>query len=64
MVREKTLIVIAHKLSSIKHADNIIVVDDGKIVEQGNHGVLLENNGIYSTLWNKRMVAKPWKIER
>ncbi len=64
LVKEKTLIVIAHKLSSIKHADNIIVVTDGEIAEQGSHDVLLENKGIYSELWNKRMVAKSWKIEK
>ncbi len=64
LIKEKTLIVIAHKLLSIKHADNIIVVNDGEIAEQGNHEALLANKGIYSELWNKRMVAKSWKIEK
>ncbi len=62
LVREKTLVVIAHKLSSIQHADNIIVVDGGEIVEQGTHSALLANNGLYSGLWKKRMVAKSWQV--
>ncbi len=64
LVKEKTLIVIAHKLSSIKYADNIIVVNDGKIAEQGNYEELLMNKGVYSELWNKRMMSNSWKIEK
>ncbi len=48
--KNKTTIVIAHRLSTIEKADNIIVLDEGRIVEQGNHEVLIENNGLYSSL--------------
>ena len=50
----KTTIIIAHRLSSISKADNIIVLDKGKIVESGNHESLLEKNGLYSDLWSKQ----------
>ncbi len=48
--KNKTTIVIAHRLSTIEKADNIIVLDEGKIVEQGNHEALIESNGLYSSL--------------
>ena len=49
---EKTTIVIAHRLSTIKKADNIFVMDKGKIIENGKHQQLLEKGGIYADLWN------------
>jgi ATP-binding cassette subfamily B protein len=52
LMKDKTVIVIAHRLSTIKKADRIIVANDGKIVEQGNHGQLMKlKNGIYNRLW-------------
>ena len=50
--REKTAIFIAHRLSTIVNVDKIIVLDNGTIVEQGNHQELLKNNGYYSKLYN------------
>ena len=47
-----TSIVIAHRLSTIVDADSIIVIQDGRVVEQGNHALLLANNGPYYHLWN------------
>ena len=47
-----TIIMVAHRLSTIKNADNIIVIDKGKIVESGKHQNLLNNNNLYSDLWN------------
>ena len=52
ITRERTTIVIAHRLSSIKNADQIIVMSKGRIVEQGQHDSLLKHKGIYSDLWN------------
>ena len=52
ITKEKTTIVIAHRLSTVKKADNIIVIDKGVIVEQGKHLSLLKKKGIYSVLWN------------
>ena len=48
--KNRTTIVIAHRLSTIEKADNIVVLDEGKIVEQGNHEKLIENDSLYSNL--------------
>lgn len=50
--KDRTTIVIAHRLSTIRHSDSIIVLDDGKVVESGNHEELLKNNSQYFKLWN------------
>ncbi len=52
LMQGRTSIVIAHRLSTIAKLDRIIVIDDGKIVEQGTHGELLAKNGIYTKLWS------------
>jgi len=46
----KTVIIVAHRLSTVKNADKIIVMDDGRIVETGNHSSLIENKGAYFNL--------------
>jgi len=52
LMRNKTTIVIAHRLSTILNADNIVVLNDGKIIESGTHGQLMEKNGHYARLYN------------
>lgn len=64
LVKNKTLIVIAHKLSSIKNADQIIVIDDGNICERGTHDELLELDGEYAELWNLRKKSRSWEISK
>lgn len=54
----RTSIVIAHRISTVKHADNIIVLDGGKIVEQGNHEELIAHSGIYAGLYQKQLLEK------
>lgn len=52
MVKDKTSIYISHRMSSCRFCDNIIVFDDGKVVEQGSHDKLMAGGGLYSELWN------------
>jgi subfamily B ATP-binding cassette protein MsbA len=52
LMKNRTSLVIAHRLSTIKRADRILVIDNGKIAEQGNHDVLMAQDGIYKRLYN------------
>ena len=54
---ERTIIVVAHRLSTVKDADEIIVLDKGNVVERGNHKFLLEKDGIYKKLVNRQLMA-------
>ncbi|MGI9371164.1 MAG: ABCB family ABC transporter ATP-binding protein/permease [Hyphomicrobiales bacterium] len=56
--RDRTTLVIAHRLSTVVDADEIIVLEDGKIAERGTHGVLLEHDGVYADLWNRQLEAE------
>ena len=51
LVKDKTLIVIAHGFSSIREADNILVIEEGKLVEQGNHKELIKSKGVYNKMY-------------
>ena len=53
----RTTIIIAHRLSTLKFADKIVVMDGGKIVEQGSHKQLLERGGLYAKLWSSQLKA-------
>ncbi|TAH69361.1 MAG: ABC transporter ATP-binding protein/permease [Rhodopseudomonas palustris] len=56
--RNRTSLVIAHRLSTIVGADEILVVDQGRIVERGRHGQLLAANGLYASMWNRQREAQ------
>lgn len=52
LMKDKTVIAIAHRLSTISSLDRLIIMDEGKIVEEGNHDSLLKQNGLYARLWS------------
>ena len=54
LMRERTTVVIAHRLSTIRQSDLIIVLEDGRVVEHGNHANLIQNNGLYCELYNDK----------
>ena len=54
MCAGRTTIVVAHRLSTIVNADQILVMDEGRIIERGSHFELLEKNGVYAQLWTEQ----------
>ena len=62
LTRNKTLISIAHRLSTVKNADKIIVIDHGEIVQQGTHAELMQVDGIYKNFLRLRTEATGWKL--
>ncbi|MPM19559.1 Vitamin B12 import ATP-binding protein BtuD [bioreactor metagenome] len=63
LMKEKTVIVIAHRLSTIRGADKIVVVDDGRIAEQGTHERLMGTGIKYQAMWNAYSRALGWKLK-
>lgn len=62
LMKDKTVIMIAHRLTSIKSVDEILVLEDGKIVERGNSKQLLEKNGLYHKLFALYNSANDWRV--
>lgn len=62
LVKSKTVVVIAHKLATVQHAQQIIVLDKGKILEKGTHKELLDQQGAYHKLWTIQQQSGGWKI--
>lgn len=60
--KNKTVIMIAHRLSTIQGCDNIIVLENGRIAEQGVHDELLKKNGIYTKMWKDYQSSVSWKV--
>ena len=62
LVRDKTVIVIAHRLSTIVGADQILVLEDGRLIEQGRHAELVHTGGRYQAMWDAQQRAKDWHV--
>ena len=64
LLKDKTVIVIAHRLSTIKNANQILYINQGKIMESGTHEQLIEQGGQYKQMWNLHMDAARWEIQQ
>ena len=62
LIKGRTVIAIAHRLKTIKDADQIIVLDNGRIKEEGTHDDLVRNEGLYAHLWNIQESISGWKL--
>ena len=63
LTRDKTIVMIAHRLKTVEHADQILVVDHGKIVQQGKHAELMRQEGIYRNFVSEWREAAGWKVK-
>lgn len=64
LTKNKTVIMIAHRLSTIRQADSIVVVDEGRVAQQGTHDELIRSGGLYAQLWKAYTASVGWKITR
>ena len=62
LIKDKTVIIIAHRLATIQNSDQIIVIKEGKIVERGKHNELLNIEGVYCSMWNSSQKSTQWKM--
>ena len=62
LIQGKTVIIVAHRLSTITQADSILVIDKGEIVEQGTHEQLVLRDGLYTNMWNMYTASREWVI--
>lgn len=62
LTREKTIIMIAHRLKTVRHADQIVVLDDGRVVQRGTHDELMREGGLYADLVGMKESALGWKL--
>jgi ATP-binding cassette subfamily B protein len=62
LTKDRTVVMIAHRLTTVMGADKIIVLDEGKVVEQGTHDDLVKAGGLYSRMWADYQKAADWKI--
>lgn len=64
LAKDKTLLVIAHRLSTVTGADNIIVLDEGRVQAQGTHEELLDTSDLYRSMWKAHTEGSEWVEQR
>ena len=64
LTQGRTVVMIAHRLSTVVGADNIVVLDEGRVVEQGTHAELVDGGGLYARMWADYQKAVSWKISK
>lgn len=64
LMRSKTVIMVTHRLASIRTADQILVFEQGQLVESGRHDQLVAQSGVYARLWNRHEQAQDWALKR
>lgn len=64
LTKGKTVLMIAHRLSTVKNADCILVIDKGKIKEKGTHNELISKNNLYAHMWKNYQTSITWKVEK
>ena len=62
LMKGKTVLMIAHRLSTVRNMDRILVIRDGEIAEEGKHNELLEKGGVYAAMWEEYQKAAQWKV--
>ena len=62
LIEDKTVIMIAHRLKTIRNSDQILVLNNGEIEERGTHEVLIQNEGLYKDLVNAKYISESWKL--
>lgn len=62
LIKGRTVIVIAHKLKTIMNADRIVVLENGRVKEQGTHDELMQHEGLYARLWTIQEKSTGWTV--
>lgn len=62
LVKDKTVVIIAHRLHTIQKAEQIVVIDQGRIIEKGKHAELINAGGMYRCMWDEQMQTRGWKF--
>jgi ABC-type multidrug transport system, ATPase and permease components len=63
LVADKTVVIIAHRLKTVRGADNIIVLHEGELAEQGTHHELIQKSGLYKRLWDLQQQSMGWSMK-
>jgi ATP-binding cassette subfamily B protein len=62
LIRGRTVLVIAHRLRTVAGADKIVVLNEGRAIEQGTHSTLTEKQGLYKRLWDLQQESRTWSV--